>query len=537
MLKKLDFLSEEIGFEIHNSKIFKTYFGSFLTAIIMITSIILAFMFGKEIYERKNPKVSGSKFYHQDSKYVLGKDLPIFFMISNTFGRFIENYEQYFNPIAFKINRTNSVPEYSGEIYKKTEKCKMKHFQGLVGKIPDSEIEKLLAQPNFCFNFDSNAEIHNAFVYTNSSYISFYFRMCNETNPDANCAADLKELTKEVYIRTYFLNNYVDSQDHSNPVKYFVDVITQQVSRGFLKRNFIRFLKDQYISDNGWILENKVIQEFISFRDIKSEINNMSPSFPNDIYWITIESPQVSNYYVRNYMKVQDLFANIGGIMNAFVILSKILFSHYLRYKYTSEVSNNLISNYTDSSNKYFDAVANSSIFNGSKLEEVNLKKDNSLYKFEISKFKNKISDNISHSRINVSNSNVNRLFDNVELTSKIVNSNIIGNDLVDQYKQVNNLSEINIKSSKFENNTDNNYKDQSCIENTNKIKKISFDKSSVSSIVKKREIIVNKLNELNYFHYLGSDLRIGSNETKEFIKNVRNLTFAHLDFYRIIQI
>lgn len=524
-LKKLDFLSEVVGFEIDKSLIYKTNLGAIVTMLIVIASAILAFMFGKEIYERKIPQVSLSRTYLSESKFVLGEDFPVFFLVSDVKGKFISNFDQYFSPVAYKLNRTNSKTVHFSEFYKVTEKCQMKHFKGLSGKISDSEINSLLDLPYICFNFDSEAVIENGYGFTNSSYINMAFRTCNKNLPNSNCAADLDQMVKEVYVRFHFLNNYVDSHDYNNPLKYYIDVITQQVSTGSLKRNYVRILKDRFISDNGWLLESEVITDFLSFQDVKLEINSPSPSYPNDLYWITVESPQVRNYYFRNYMKIQDLFAKIGGIINAFVIISKVIFFHYLRYKYLFEISEHLLD---DNNNKLSENALRSLAHNKTIIIEKHINDGNNLIKAnsnsnsnivsEVSKFRfNSIQElnNINKINLNI-NSDVNNV-DNLKVDAPV-------RETENNYKKV----------LKLDVNDVNNNNQSSMINIMNS--KIPVRSSTNQNFDELKRPLRERLSKINYVDFLAYELKLKNSNKTSFIRDVLNLTYNQIDFLRAIK-
>ena len=50
------------------------------------------------------------------------------------------------------------------------------------------------------------------------------------------------------------------------------------------------------------------------------------------------ESPNIVDKINRSYMKVQDLFAKIGGLINALVIIFRILSTHYFRFPYINKL-------------------------------------------------------------------------------------------------------------------------------------------------------------------------------------------------------
>jgi hypothetical protein len=53
---------------------------------------------------------------------------------------------------------------------------------------------------------------------------------------------------------------------------------------------------------------------------------------------ILFESPNIVDNINRSYMKIQDLFAKIGGLINALVILMKVLSSNYIDFIYFNKL-------------------------------------------------------------------------------------------------------------------------------------------------------------------------------------------------------
>ncbi len=47
-----------------------------------------------------------------------------------------------------------------------------------------------------------------------------------------------------------------------------------------------------------------------------------------------LESPNLVDKITRSYIKIQDLFAKIGGMINALIIITKLLTFHYIRFNY-----------------------------------------------------------------------------------------------------------------------------------------------------------------------------------------------------------
>ncbi len=68
VLLKLDFLAFQIGLEFDNSTRFRSIYGSILSILIIISLIIMGFLFGSEVYKREKPYVTYSNVYSENSK-------------------------------------------------------------------------------------------------------------------------------------------------------------------------------------------------------------------------------------------------------------------------------------------------------------------------------------------------------------------------------------------------------------------------------------------------------------------------------------
>eukprot|EP00340_Litonotus_pictus_P009956 CAMPEP_0170531486 /NCGR_PEP_ID=MMETSP0209-20121228/62279_1 /TAXON_ID=665100 ORGANISM="Litonotus pictus, Strain P1" /NCGR_SAMPLE_ID=MMETSP0209 /ASSEMBLY_ACC=CAM_ASM_000301 /LENGTH=269 /DNA_ID=CAMNT_0010826179 /DNA_START=114 /DNA_END=920 /DNA_ORIENTATION=- len=54
----------------------------------------------------------------------------------------------------------------------------------------------------------------------------------------------------------------------------------------------------------------------------------------NNILDLIIDAPTLRTKTLRNYLKVQELFARVGGLANAFMITVKILTYHFMKFKF-----------------------------------------------------------------------------------------------------------------------------------------------------------------------------------------------------------
>lgn len=352
---RIDFMSEALSFENNGSKNFKSKFGAFISLIIIITVIIISSLFGREIFSKEIPLSSTYNNFVPNSEFNL-LEFPIFFELSDVYGTIIQNWNDYFYISADVMNYTNSNAFYYGEIYK-SKNCELNDFKQILNhKNIFSEIEILMKNPLICLSFDENSIVKNDYSFTNSSFINFNFDYRDPKKNDT-VPSDYLKRKDDFYVKTYFINNYVNPFDFENPVKFYIDSRLQQISSGFLRRSFFKFTKNMFISDEGWLLENKKTIEYISYNEVTNQIDSKSLEFPYAYYWITLTSPQVNKVTYRSYIKIQELAAKIGGIINALFILFYLVFSNYLRYSYLMSVGKSVISGEKHKQNIKFSLV------------------------------------------------------------------------------------------------------------------------------------------------------------------------------------
>ena len=337
-VKKIDIFAKPISFVLDGEEKFRTWWGFFFSLLTLIATITLAFLFGSEVYERKTPITTQSTTFIEKSS-VDFQEFPLFIMFSDGLGNKYDNLPEYLDVRVqnwhFQNNAFTHIFEEDEETGAKhiVERCEMKHFQSVREKLGDEAIYDVLNTiPIFCIvftDFDGNNLAVNPYKAANSTFVHFTFSFCN---PNLEICPDNMDIVEaESYIQFFYIESYVDSNDYHNPIKYYINSVNQQMSQGFLKRNFIRFANNEYTADNGWMLEEKIVHNFINLDSIKLEINGQAidDMQKGEIYWITIESPQLKTSYFRNYLKIQELFAKIGGLINAIMIIVKYLFNSF----------------------------------------------------------------------------------------------------------------------------------------------------------------------------------------------------------------
>jgi hypothetical protein len=331
--KKLDFLGNQYFLEENDEIRNKSPQGAILSFMIIISSVVLACFFGKEMFVRKLPIVSISEEY-LPSSIIYFRDMPFLFSFHKHDGEFILNPEMYFSFTITTLDIDNEFKTTLNDKRKFVTCDPMKfttHREFVTSKI------NLPNALHLCLEHDDNFFMLNAYTAINSTHATVMFKQCNRTI--STCADDMEEMTSDVYIKVTYMDTYFDSSNYTNPIQYYEQSQTQQISHMLLKRTFLRFTNNIYLSDNGWLLENVIEYPYITLNSIKFDVNPLvSKNTEGNMWWITFESPNLRVNSKRSYMKIQELIAKVGGLVKGLTLIIQIISYDYFRYKYLLDI-------------------------------------------------------------------------------------------------------------------------------------------------------------------------------------------------------
>ena len=468
-IKYIDIFYEELNFTNEGKKNYRSNLGAALSIFVIIASIVLSIMFGQEIYKRERPVVSTSSEFKNTSTIYM-EDLQIYFNVGDPYGNNLNNWREYFSLEVAKLNFTEDGTNiFAGILIDHTiVECQKKHFKKAIKefKISENSVDSILSTKPSCINLKKTSYFQNPYKSKNSTFYNLDFNLCDTKTKD--CPKDLMDVSSEVYFQFSFLDTYVNSNDYYQPIKYYFNTISTQVSNKFLKRNFIGFSENSYVTDFGWILESLVKINYYNHMYTKTETNTISSEYPNAILWVTLESPNITSSYLRSYIKLQSLLASIGGLVNGLIIIIRLLFAHYLRYNFTMSLSEHI------------------------SLEQINLDKfrDNK----KLGNSRNSISYAYEKPQIELSPDKKHEI-NNIEMT-KSANDNISNNKIIQNLK-------TQIEDCNFEPQESPKKFNLDASSSITKIEKIQDHKSSQKIKNHKFNFNLTDYKKLNYFMYL----------------------------------
>lgn len=353
LIKLCDFLGPELKFRINNQENFKTVFGGLLSLIYLILLSIFFFIFGKDFFLRKNPKVI-TQYITPVSKYS-----------SKAFSS--KNFS-----MAFKLvkGRSETVPIFLN----KTENFYLNHE--LFGKnFSQPNITKLnlkkCKESDFIFKINSNAtdyicpdfgdgtlqlgggyETINeffgnlAFSLKISQSLFENYNVDNENNKTiANQKTEefLKIIQEAIYLEMILPQAVFDPSDFEDPLKIEAKYHYAMLSFGSGVYDLF-FFSDYLVETDAGILTETPNTQIETGYDRKLN-HNFIFNETNNISWYYAEFnfDKAYNYSTRQYMKFQDLLGNVSGFMDLVTFVFSVFISLNADYKLTKYIANKLI--------------------------------------------------------------------------------------------------------------------------------------------------------------------------------------------------
>lgn len=327
--RRFDILGNRLSFEVDSSSTYRSWIGGFFSILIILASLILALMFGNEVYERKTPNVFSLEERIDESRLYL-KEMPFLFSFIWQNGTAIMDPLAYF---TFRVKRF-----YFSEKMDITydENISFAKCDPVKYSMHSDFVEKYISNPSvyyMCLDHNADSYIYNALSSANSAFYKIEFYRCDSSAQV--CPEGIDLLMKEVYFFLTFINTYVDSSNNINPIQYYEYTHAQQTSDAFLKRLYISFTNNVYMSDNGFILTDSNSYNYVTLSAKSLDINpNDGIDTLNQMFNVTIDSPNIRQVTKRNYMKVQDLIAKVGGLVKGLIICVQVFLIHYSRVEY-----------------------------------------------------------------------------------------------------------------------------------------------------------------------------------------------------------
>lgn len=323
-VRKMNIFRRDMQLEKDYTNKFNSIQSFILSCLVFLATIVVGFLIGEEIYKKERPKVtiSTAKIEVEKSEFNFA-DFPVVIGFADKLGMPLPVADM--NKLFSIVIGITSVDENGVKLdFSKLEECN-------VDKITNKEAKEIVTNRIKTFEYyqqyclDPSWKLKNKMGTPFSNSIGIQILRCQ-----TNCAENLDEKIDGIFGGITVVNAFIEPSNFSSPIKYY------EFSQSFILNNKISeqivlsFTKNEIITNIGWIFDQYEKNSYISFNEI-----NKSYFFSNiEISRIMLDFPLVVTSLHREYMKIQELIASIGGFFNASYLILSFLFGHYIKFDY-----------------------------------------------------------------------------------------------------------------------------------------------------------------------------------------------------------
>lgn len=382
-LLNLDIMSPSVGFTINKNETYKTYIGFMLT-IVYILCIVLAFIgFGKDIVERKKPFVVNNNEITQDSGFMFNSTNFIFSLYIGSW-QAIPDYERkffaYFDVFHNYPGGYNTTTFYFSRCSEET----------LI------DFNRTLSSPRetyYCFQPGTVVNVQKSredVVYQSSRLVVEYCDNKRHNKTDCLPYEEIKKSTPSFIMSFNFYDYYANSLSYDTPLNRTFYQAAANGAFDTYSRVVITFRNIDFTTDVGWLIEQNKREVVSSVSSIT--YNNLNTPGGRVLFSHQFLNSQWASIYKRRYIKIQEVFANIGGIVNLVAIILRIVCDFLVKPDIMAIFFNQINKSHLSTEN--------------SKSNNLDHGEKNDIPKIMTNNFINNVINNIKRTSVNVNNAN-----------------------------------------------------------------------------------------------------------------------------------
>ncbi len=340
-----DFSNDHITQNIRDNKTYKSCFNAIL-GLSMVLSIICIFLLIIIQFLNGNDFTLVYAIDKSAIPYNNFTDMPLLFNLLNVRGQPIDpegvfslnmNYRNvFFNSTKGKLQAEMYPIPYA--------KCDPSTF-------PDKYIhqyeERVLPQFN-CMDNSVDKTLINVFgdmKYGHSFFFIDIIKCTNNTNTLCKPSEEIDKILTSTYLGLRIPSNQIDNYKSDKPYSLDITSLNFPITSKLIKSYHLKFDHITYQIDNGLVFNNIKKYDFYTYEgyDLDVNLGVEDDRRGNVIGTIYFENSKGTRRHNKIYMKIQRLFAELGGITNSLIVLYKIFIFIFSRKSKSLMFINSLI--------------------------------------------------------------------------------------------------------------------------------------------------------------------------------------------------
>lgn len=342
-LKLFDLYGVSFNFSVLGNRKFKSSFGGSLTILTVISIFLFTIFFGQELFKRQEPKVNQetkkpdqyARIFMQNSNFTIPWRLSDIDSVPINFTNFLYVH------LSLKTYKLIDGNWISKEYVFNSTKCSQ------LDSIEENLKKQIDPSTWYCFDWSSfPAQEMMVGGYWDTDFINYIaidvFTCNGKKGTGSNCTNldNLKQAMtsfQRIYFETFIPSNFFTPLNSSTSIQSYhfnwYDTLNPNILK--IQRSFLKVMR--VYDDIGWIFSDINYSDSISFDsfgnsvDFKSDndyLNSTSTS-GSRIFSYYIFMTKSEQIYYRSYLKVQDIAAQVGGILKIIIMIISFVSNYY----------------------------------------------------------------------------------------------------------------------------------------------------------------------------------------------------------------
>jgi hypothetical protein len=172
--------------------------------------------------------------------------------------------------------------------------------------------------------------------------------MCRNGTSDVICSnqTSIDYEMQSSFVIFAFKDHQMDHSNVDTPGKPYFKSFSYGMNPSLFYKYIFRYRNIDYSSDLNFLLSSKTVKNYFTMEDNFLNVISLTEDkiYPGTIGTSLVSLSEKKPTYFRTYEKIQDLLANIGGVMKAILIFNSILQRIFLDKLFTEFLINYLYS-------------------------------------------------------------------------------------------------------------------------------------------------------------------------------------------------
>ncbi len=326
MLKAIDFLGPRIYLRINNNEKLKSTIGGLSTIFMLIVSVGAFFAFGLDIYQRKNPTVRFNKVDNSNPIHVI-THLNFLFAIydqwsDKPFPEFERKFYSYLDHIEYDGKGGNKITKYY------FEKCSNNTISKWKGYFYN------ISANNWRLTVGNTSTINGVFGEGKHDALRLQTKYCdNIVNINKNCySRDFieKNITDRIQMHYITESSKLDTINYKQPARKIAYTGLTNTNANTWNRLTILFMNTLVNTDTGFFISD-IRKDLYNGINKYVKIDSVYSKGTDTIFSHFMGNDKYMEVYTRSYIKVQNVFALMGGFVNGAMISFGIILKYLTR--------------------------------------------------------------------------------------------------------------------------------------------------------------------------------------------------------------